>query len=280
MFSNICSQVCFPCSSIAATRCRNINTREYHHNQHLKRSLLVIRRSYINVTKKAKTQWISLAFLKGSLQPVFPCLSRPLEPEPRYKNKIRFSRTQCLSAKNFYKRDYWGKPAHILFKKEENKERRGKRIEFFWNVLSLDSCINRMMTMPLCLSGQIDPLNCVVERSSAHPACSCSLLNAWIKTGGGFWATSHWIPCAHYGWFSEHEHISISFFFPPLLAWVWTDPARPLGSLIIPALRPECKNGVFWLRGCTYRYGRRHGQCQGSFSRECVDVTLFASSRD
>lgn len=56
-----------------------------------------------------------------------------------------------------------------------------------------------------------------------------------------------------------------NFYFPPLHAWVCADPARPLGSLIIPPRRPECKNSVFWLRGCAGLYGRRRGQCQGLF---------------
>lgn len=57
-----------------------------------------------------------------------------------------------------------------------------------------------------------------------------------------------------------------NFYFPPLShAWVCTDPACPLGSLIIPTLRPECKNSVFWLRGCAELHGRRHGRCQGLF---------------
>lgn len=48
----------------------------------------------------------------------------------------------------------------------------------------------------------------------------------------------------------ELGSISITFIFLAC-SWVYTDPMRPLGSLIIPLLRRECLNSCFWLRGCS-----------------------------
>lgn len=53
----------------------------------------------------------------------------------------------------------------------------------------------------------------------------------------------------------------------------YADPVGLWGWLIIPTLRPEYENGVFWLRGYSELYGRWQARCQGSFSREYVDVT-------
>lgn len=78
--------------------------------------------------------------------------------------------------------------------------------------------------------------------------------------------------------FNTRNSISITYVFSPCrfcadLMGLW-------GSLIIPTLRPEYENSVFWLRGYSELYGRWHAWCQGSFSREYVDVTLLAYSRD
>lgn len=101
------------------------------------------------------------------------------------------------------------------------------------------------------------------------PACDIgySHLSTWIKRNKGSslstWisvkASLRWIPHGHYGSSSELGHISITFIFHAC-AWVCTDPAYPLGSLIIRAVRPEC-----WLRGCTELCGRKEGQIQGLF---------------
>ncbi len=124
---------------------------------------------------------------------------------------------------------------------------------------------------------------------SLHVIKRYSFLNTWKKRDRGSFlstwisieATLCWIPCGHYGSSSELGHISITFIFHAC-AWVCTDPARPLGSLIIRTLRPECRNSSFWLRGCTGLYGRQHGQFQGLsfFLQKDVDVASFTYSGD
>lgn len=76
---------------------------------------------------------------------------------------------------------------------------------------------------------------------------------------------------------SELGHISITFIFHAC-AWVCTDPARPLGSLIIHTLRPECKNSFFWLKGCTERQymGGNMDSFKVIFLQGGVDVAWFA----